>query len=75
MTRKYTNGEITVLWKPHECQHSARCFMALRAVFDPVKRPWIDMNGAPTAEIISTVNHCPSGALSYSKNENSPPSQ
>jgi len=52
MTKKYANGEITVVWKPHECKHSARCFMALRAVFDPTKRPWIDMNGAPTAEII-----------------------
>ena len=29
------------------------------------KEPWIDPDGATIAEIISTIDKCPSGALSY----------
>lgn len=71
-SRKYSNGEITVFWKPRQCMHSAKCFLSLSAVFDPTKDPWIEMSGAPTERIISTVTTCPSGALSYKKNTNVP---
>jgi len=33
-------------------------------VFDPRKRPWVNMLGASTEEIVETVKKCPSGALS-----------
>jgi uncharacterized Fe-S cluster protein YjdI len=65
MDKRYSNGEITVFWKPRQCAHSANCFTRLGAVFDPQRRPWITMEGAPTAEIIAAVEGCPSGALSY----------
>ncbi len=64
-SRRYSNGEVTVLWKPELCQHSKRCWTELRAVFDPQKRPWIDVQAAGTAEIMAQVRRCPSGALSY----------
>ena len=64
LTRKYTNGEVTVVWKPELCIHSTRCFRGLPAVFDPRKRPWVTMSGAPTSDIIAQVEQCPSGALS-----------
>lgn len=63
--REYTNGEITVSWRPKECIHATTCFRELRAVFDPGKRPWVDMKGASTAEIIRIVDLCPTNALSY----------
>ena len=47
-TFKYTNGEITVIWKPHVCIHSKKCWTNLRAVFDPFVKPWINMQGATT---------------------------
>ncbi len=68
-TKKYTNREVTVVWKPDTCIHSRICWTQLRQVFDPTKRPWIMMDGADTAKIIAQVNRCPSGALSYFMNE------
>ncbi len=65
MTKKeYTNGEITVVWQPGLCIHSAVCFHSLPKVFRPRDRPWIEMGNADTESIRNTVNGCPSGALS-----------
>jgi uncharacterized Fe-S cluster protein YjdI len=66
--KHYTNGEITVAWKPDVCIHSALCWQNLRAVFDPRKRPWIDVQGADTEAIIAQVERCPSGALTWFRN-------
>lgn len=65
ITKKYTNGEVTIVWKPNECIHSTICFKGLGEVFDPRKRPWITPEGATTDKIIDQVKKCPSGALSY----------
>ncbi|CAN5745671.1 (4Fe-4S)-binding protein [soil metagenome] len=67
--RSYKNKDITVLWQPGLCIHSAICFKGLPAVFDPRRTPWIEMETASTDEIISQVKKCPSGALSFSFNE------
>ena len=71
ITKKYTNGEVTIVWKPGECIHSTLCFKGLGDVFDPRKRPWITPEGASTEKIIQQVNKCPSGALSYYMNRDS----
>lgn len=68
ITKKYSNGEITIVWKPSACIHSTLCWKGekgLRPVFNPAEKPWIKPEGAPTAEIIERVNNCPSGALSF----------
>jgi uncharacterized Fe-S cluster protein YjdI len=65
ITKKYTNGEVTIVWKPNECIHSAICFKGLGEVFDPQKRPWITPEGSTTEKIIAQVKKCPPGALSY----------
>lgn len=67
-TLKYTNGEVTVVWKPNVCQHSTLCWKGLIEVFDPRQRPWIKMDGATTERIIEQVKKCPSGALGYFMN-------
>jgi uncharacterized Fe-S cluster protein YjdI len=67
--KHYTNGEITIAWKPDICAHSKKCWTGLLEVFDPRKRPWIDMSKADTERIKQQVAQCPSGALSYFYNE------
>lgn len=70
-TKKYTNGEITVAWKPDTCIHSANCWKGrngLLSVFNPSKKPWINIDGAASERIIAQIKQCPSGALSFSYN-------
>lgn len=72
--KKYSNDEITVIWQPDLCTHSTICWNAsvgLPGVFNPDARPWINMNGDTTERIAKQVNKCPSGALSYRKNNES----
>ena len=75
ITKKYTNGEVTVVWKPNTCIHSTICWKGvtgLPEVFDLRRRPWITMEGADTARIVEQVKKCPSGALSFYMNEETP---
>lgn len=64
IVKRYGNGEITVVWKPGVCIHSTVCFQGLPLVFDPRRRPWVDVKAATTDEIVAQVRRCPSGALS-----------
>jgi uncharacterized Fe-S cluster protein YjdI len=53
-----------------QCIHSTKCWKGLIQVFDPRKRPWINLDGAEKEQIIEQVKTCPSGALSYRLGEN-----
>ena len=64
----YTNGEVTVVWKPGVCMHSTICWKGLINVFDPRKKPWIKMDEAGSGQIIEKVKKCLSGALSFFMN-------
>lgn len=65
--KRYTNGEITVIWQPSLCVHSAICFHGLPAVFDPRRRPWVVLDGQTTEAIVTQIEECPSGALSFER--------
>ena len=72
MEKHYSNGDITVVWKPEICQHSTLCWRNLLQVFNPKKHPWVDMEGADTDTIIAQVDQCPSKALTWFRNEDGP---
>lgn len=63
VSKEYTNGEVTVVWKPKACYHAAKCVGGLPEVFKPKEKPWINLENAETDDIIATVKLCPSGAL------------
>ncbi len=72
ITKKYSNGEITIVWQPSLCIHSTYCWKGekgLSTVFNPRERPWIKPDGADSETIIEHVSQCPSGALSYFRND------
>ena len=64
ITKRYSNGEVTVVWQPAKCVHSGICARGLPLVFDPRRKPWIVLESATTEQIVAQVAKCPSGALS-----------
>lgn len=71
--KEYTNGEVTVVWQSELCVHSAKCALGLPKVFKPKDRPWIQMGDVESEKICRVVDKCPSGAISWYRNEDGPP--
>lgn len=63
-------------WEPELCSHSANCIHALREVFRPKQRPWIQLDAEPGADgadrIAEAVLECPTGALHYERRDGGP---
>lgn len=66
--KEYSNGEITVVWKPKQCIHAGICVKTLPQVYKPKEKPWIQIEHASTEALKDQVTQCPSGALSYYMN-------
>lgn len=76
----YENQDIEVTWDLKKCIHAKACVHGLPNVFDPNKKPWVDLDQEPdTSNIIETIESCPTGALQYSLKNNDaeevPPAQ
>lgn len=69
----YTNGEITIVWEADKCIHSGICARSCPDVFKPSEVPWIKPENSTTEKIIKTVEKCPSGALTYHRNDKNKP--
>ncbi|MEO9476895.1 MAG: (4Fe-4S)-binding protein [Cyclobacteriaceae bacterium] len=67
--KEYSNGELTIVWQPSKCTHAGVCARTLPKVYAPRAKPWITPENATTGELISQINSCPSGALSFYMNE------
>ncbi|MDC6387655.1 (4Fe-4S)-binding protein [Maribacter sp. PR1] len=66
--KEYTNGELTVVWKPKKCIHSEVCVKKLPEVYKPQEKPWITPEEASTSALKAQINECPSGALTFYMN-------
>jgi len=63
--KEYSNGEVTVVWRAHLCQHSGICVKLLPQVYNPMERPWVKPEMASSSELRDQISQCPSGALTY----------
>ena len=70
--KEYSNGELTIVWKPRTCIHAATCVKMLPDVYKPKEKPWIQIENASTEQLMAQIDQCPSGALSYYKNGEKP---
>jgi len=61
----YQGKRITIFDNRAICAHAGYCTDGLKSVFRYGEEPWIDADGATAAEIMATIDKCPSGALSY----------
>jgi uncharacterized Fe-S cluster protein YjdI len=71
-TREYATERITVEWRAERCIHSANCIRALPRVFDPKRRPWVDVEAADADAIAAAVLRCPTGALAFVRHDGGP---
>lgn len=68
IVKEYSNGDLTIIWKPQTCIHAGECVKRLPEVYKPDEKPWIQIENATTSELKSQIEACPSGALSYRMN-------
>jgi uncharacterized Fe-S cluster protein YjdI len=61
--RVYRNEAVEVTWAPSYCTHFRACVRGAPQVFDPQRRPWIDVDLDSADAIVQVVSACPTGAL------------
>lgn len=65
--RTYQDGDFIVHWDSGRCIHSGLCLRGLPSVFDFDARPWVQLADADLESVATTIETCPSGALSYER--------
>ena len=70
--RVYANDAIEVHWEPKLCIHVRNCVRGLGRVFDPERRPWVDVDAADPGAIAATILTCPTGALHFRRLDGGP---
>lgn len=72
VTREYGGEGIRVQWYAERCIHTGACIRALPGVFDPGRRPWIELEGAEADAVAEAVLRCPTGALHFVRTDGGP---
>ncbi len=67
--RTYESDAIVIRYDVKRCIHAAECVKGLPRVFDPKRRPWVDLSQANADEIANVVMACPTGALQYTRQD------
>jgi CDGSH-type Zn-finger protein len=61
----YAGKRVTIYDNRALCAHAGFCTDNLKKVFRQNAEPWIEPDGAAVAEVVETIERCPSGALAY----------
>jgi uncharacterized Fe-S cluster protein YjdI len=75
LTRVYEDDRIRVAWYAGRCIHSGACIRAQPGVFDPRRRPWVELSAADVDAIADAVVRCPTGALEFERFDGEPGEQ
>ena len=67
--RTYEAEELVVEYDLKRCIHAEECIHGLPDVFDAERRPWIDPSKAGAADLMRTIERCPTGALHYRRTD------
>ncbi|MGA9271058.1 MAG: (4Fe-4S)-binding protein [Lutimonas sp.] len=65
IVKRYKKDDLTIVWEPAKCIHSAVCVKMLPEVYDPNANPWIQPENGSVQQLKSQIEKCPSGALTY----------
>ncbi len=68
---RYRGKKITIFDNRSVCAHAGYCTDGLSTVFRYGEESFVDPDGADIAEIIDIIGQCPSGALSYTLEDES----
>lgn len=71
VTKEYRTEDLIVYWTPSLCSHAGKCTHGLPEVFNPDRKPWINLEAARPEEIIKAIDQCPTKALQYKLTEHS----
>lgn len=69
-TKTYPGTEVTVEWQRKLCIHVGECGRANDALFIAKRDPWCDPDEVEVARVAEIVERCPTGALSYTREDN-----
>jgi len=73
--REYAAARITIRYDIRRCIHASECVRRLPKVFDVNRRVWIDATQGSPEEIVEAVQHCPTGALHFRREDGGAPEQ
>ena len=68
----YYGEAVEITFDPKACIHQGECVRGNDRVFNPVRKPWINANGASADEVTAIVARCPSGALQVRRADGGP---
>lgn len=61
LTKQYTHGQLTVVWKSKKCIHSEVCITSLPEIYKPKEKPWIRPKNVTISALKSQIDTCASG--------------
>lgn len=73
--RVYAGEDADVSYNLKRCIHAKTCVSRLPQVFDPDKRPWIQVGHTSSESLTAVIAGCPSGALHLRRKDGTDPEQ